>query len=303
MEFLKHWRYVCLEAKTSYQRNMVIAMGMVYALLLAILVAFVFWSPSVPSTSTTPFNQTVTRIQPKSLTDVPAAAAKGTRADNSGGLASIMRMLGHNSREITVVRDRASTPDIAELPEITPPGPLKGVGPIVLSDSADFTDDEFMPFSGGDGGSDLFGLGDNTFGLPNGIYIPPAVLPTDDEKYRTDLAENAPLYLGLAVPEFPSLADPNDTGIVIVDITVDRDGYVSHDIRLIHPPARGFGAALEWAIQKGKFFPRIVSGYKVTHTIRLTLVMTRTQNPHASKPETDFTYSTPDVTPVWLIEK
>ena len=146
----------------------------------------------------------------------------------------------------------------------------------------------------------MFGLGDNTFGLPNGIYVPPGVSAPVDDKYRSDSVLNKPLYLGLAVPRFPQEARGIDTGIVIVDITVDRDGGMTYDIKAVYPSACGFGPAVEWVIQRGQFAPLIVDGLKVTHTTRLTLIMTRSKVLQSSAV---FTDCSPEVNPVWLERK
>jgi len=253
-------------------------------------------------------DKTLSNIMSEAVDPPGSAAARGNPIKDMnpvfgkrrGNPFSLFRFLGHNNLNIRVVRDEFAGFNYSILPPSREPAEDDALSPVMIADFAYESEDGLTLYSAGVGGSDIFGLGDNTFGLPNGLAIPSRVRLPFGRGDRLNRPKDGPVFLGLAIPAFPSEARLSDTGRVVVDVTVDAKGYVSYNILSVSPQFRGFGHAVERAILRGKYAPRIVNGFPVEHTTRLTLVLGYNQDPHAEESTAEFDAQTPDVNAVWL---
>lgn len=177
---------------------------------------------------------------------------------------------GHNTHGYRIVRDKRPTRAAAlwDLMDISNSGDYNE--PIVSDGLLEYDPHrDYLTFGDGSGGDADFGLGDNTFGLPGGIYCPGAArFPNGDWGYD-DL--NRPLFLGLRNPGFPAEADTNTVGKVVFEITVHEDSLINYRIKSVEPQCRGFYQATEYAIVNGKFAPRFIDGVPVKETIEVVL--------------------------------
>ncbi len=306
---LKHWRYCTTELKTCYQKNMFRGMCFVYGPLVLLTAIIVVWSSVVDrDTITISFGTSETQDSFESLPGgtngggnsqyrVTNSTKAHLSASYHGFSSRLPDVLGSNTHNYRIVRDihqmAVRTSDFAN---VSIPGhceePIFSDGILEVKPG-----EKYAVHGDGYDGNDLYGIGNNTFGLPNGIYwTPPPRLP-GDRGGSGGLIQ--PLFLGLADPGFPAEAKKSTVGKVVFDITVHEDGLITYRIKSVTPSCEGFHRATEYAIFNGIYSPLMVNGVPVRQTVEVTLIYVYT-GPRSSTLTTEFTKVPGSVRAQWI---
>ena len=133
----------------------------------------------------------------------------------------------------------------------------------------------------GNGSGNYNGYGDDDFGLPvDKPYLPPVRNNWDisGNKYNIDILINRSAVAIIAQPKWPYKANMNDTGVVEIIFTINKDGYIPSwdDIEIIKeiPRNRGFGKSVKSAIYyRSKFQAAVKNGKPEDSKVKIVITM------------------------------
>lgn len=119
---------------------------------------------------------------------------------------------------------------------------------------------------------DPFGLGPRIGG--NGLGVYPSGLSgwnKDNSKQTTQyVLTDSGKFILPPIP-FPREASAKDTGIVVVEITIDKNNYISMDFQLVSPEGKGFKRVVEQALLQGEYAAAKINGQPVTRRFTTTI--------------------------------
>lgn len=257
-----HWRYLGLDHKRSYQRNMAISLLIVtISSVVAIVIGSLFFGPG-PSTLVR-FTVSEPTLPTGFRNGGPgrhSAATAGERAHAvfAGGLLENIRIIPDTPRVSLTLT----------IPNDQPLSPLSGFD---LGDPAAI----YAQAGDGDGG----GMdGDSDFGLPAENWLLPVAarfdLPAASEPDLSMRGHDRSAMIAVSNIMWPMTAHRSDTGYVVVDITIHEDETISYQFISEQPPGRGFRSVTEDAIVfRYDYKARIVNGQPVESTVRLYITI------------------------------
>lgn len=282
MQTYRHWRYLGIEQKRLYQRNMMLGW-------LVVIVVVTVGAVLLRSSVTNVTHETGGFGFGGSSADGPGAygskheinpATPGAPLGGSGAPGRVIASYRDRSgfrggfiENLVVVREEPSI-------EIVRPAVTDDRGAIVFESAFGYPD---LPTSSGDlpyGMNSGIGWGDDDgeFGLPLGNPLPrvPFRLPEPPDRRIEDRRDrNGRVILGSI--DWPGLpAQPTDTGYVVVDITIYPDGDISYQFIDEHPRGKGFRYVTEQALlYRNRYEPKIVGGQPVETVVRLFVTICR----------------------------
>jgi hypothetical protein len=244
--------YPAFEQKAAYQRNM--SFALVAAATIAALSALLIWSLE-PGDDAVRFE-----VAPKliALPTQPTVGSANTQDDTYAGDKG--DRLGTDGRSPDFAADIRIIPDAENTLLIQSPDDRAVLTNLSATSPHPDAPSQWPPLEG----SDEFGLGaaDIDFELgPDKPYLPsPKViwswLP------GTELRRESPAIVFAALnPRYIELA--NDTGHLVVDLTIDKRGQARWTILQEEPKHRGFGRAYDDMLLRSKFTPGSLHGERV----------------------------------------
>lgn len=258
-----HWRYLGLDHKRLYQRNMGIGiLSMVILCIVMVAVGEMF------SGSDTALFRDYILVESGNVIDVVRSVNNKDHVGDPTSAESLFK--GGNIGKLTVIRD-APTIEVSPLrvgnAPFTYPLDIPLGNPAHLSYSIDGADHDLLPeFPGGD-----FGLPEENWLLP---IKPNPALPQPREPAIRRKGKNRSAVIMVGDIMWPGTAKRSDTGYVVVDITIHKDATISYEFVSEEPTGKGFRSVTEQAIVFNyDYKPRVVNGERVESTVRLFITI------------------------------
>lgn len=271
MNTCQHWRYLGIEQKRAYQRNMTIGWLIVVAIVAvgALLIRSPMMIDSGKGDGFGFGGSSDNESGAYGSARVSNPATPGAPLGGSGALGRVIASYRDRSafrggfiENLTIVREEPSI-------EIVPPTITADRGTDVFE--SDFGYPDLSVSSGASPYEMSSGIGygddDGEFGLPRGNRLSkvPYRLPEPPDRRN----QNGRVMLGrIDWPGAP--AQPTDTGYVVVDITIYPDGDISYRFIEEQPRGKGFRFVTEQALlYRNRYEPRVVDGRPVETVVRL----------------------------------
>ena len=268
---MRHWRYLALEHKAAYRRNMLWAETIVLMVAISVGIAHFFWPKAEAELASVAIYNDLFSLRDSTSNLIAEKQHRMNKSFTSPEFRTNSGLEWASQRgymtHIRIIRDISVAPGESRFHQYSDESNTIAAMIDVqtaLSDSESFQ--HTATTAGYDGDSEfgkIGGRGDKHWlGHPQGWKY------NDDTLYREEMGSILMFPIN-----WPTIARVSDTGIVVIDILIDRKGQIEWTIMLEQPRGRGFANAVVESLKRSKYIPPKISGIAVEFRVQMVALL------------------------------